>query len=323
MHAVMTQIDVLLLLALPASGKSEVRRYLDHLDDRALREDMHLGPTVQLDDYPYVHVMRRIAHELNAIGEDPIFFTSDESPWRDPHDWLTLVHLLNEDFRGLQGEVEPDPRPSALLDRFDRARRLAGPQQPFASMDPRARERVESGIAADAELLSRSVPHSRPDGATVVIEFARGGPTGAELPLPHPLGYRSSLAALADEILRDSAALYVWAEPEESRRRNRERALPGREGDASILHHGVPEAVMTHEYGIDDIGWLERNARAPGTIPVGDEDVPFARFDNRDDRTSFLRADPSQWDEADVRRLHSDLSTAFTRLAEGVTGGVA
>ena len=52
-------IDILLLLALPASGKSEVRRYLANLTPAQCRDDFHLGPTVQLDDYPYVHMMRR------------------------------------------------------------------------------------------------------------------------------------------------------------------------------------------------------------------------------------------------------------------------
>ena len=72
-------IDTLLLLALPASGKSELRRYLAHLDPQVAEEDLHLGPTVQLDDYPYVHMMRRIAQELASMGEDPVFFTDDAS----------------------------------------------------------------------------------------------------------------------------------------------------------------------------------------------------------------------------------------------------
>jgi hypothetical protein len=134
------------------------------------------------------------------------------------------------------------------------------------------------------------------------------------MPLPHPLGYRGSLSALADDIVERASILYVWVEPEESRRRNRERAKPGREGDASILHHGVPESVMYGDYGTDDIAWLESEARRPGTIPIGDLDIPFARFDNRADLTSFLRDDPASWSSADVARVHAGLSAALGSL---------
>ena len=61
-------LDVLLLLALPASGKSEVRRYFASLTPEQCRNDFHMGPTVQLDDYPYVHMMRRVSQELRKSG---------------------------------------------------------------------------------------------------------------------------------------------------------------------------------------------------------------------------------------------------------------
>ncbi len=67
-------IDTLLLLALPASGKSEVRRYLAKLTPDQCREDFGLGPTVQLDDFPYVHIMRRIDEELGRRGQETLFF---------------------------------------------------------------------------------------------------------------------------------------------------------------------------------------------------------------------------------------------------------
>ena len=76
------------------------------------------------------------------------------------------------------------------------------------------------------------------------------------MPIEPPHGYPYSLGQLSPEILDRASILYVWVTPEESRRRNNERARPGRDGDASILHHGVPEAVMLGDYGTDDLPWL-------------------------------------------------------------------
>ena len=53
-------LDTILLFSLPASGKSEVRRYLASLTPDQCQNDFHMGPTLQLDVYPYVHLMHRI-----------------------------------------------------------------------------------------------------------------------------------------------------------------------------------------------------------------------------------------------------------------------
>ncbi len=309
------QLDILLLLALPASGKSEVRRYFDHLDPISARRDLALGPRAQLDDYPYVHLMRCISRELTRLGEDPVFFSSAEAPWKEPLDWLTLIHLISEDYSHMVSGGRAEHTTSELLNRLDRARLLAGAPAAIDVLNPGVRAKVESGIATDVADLDPIAAAG--DDSTIIIEFARGGPVSAGMPLPHPLGYAASLAALPEEVLSKASILYVWVDPEESRRRNRERTVPGREGEASILHHGVPETVMTEDYGTDDMGWLESRARTPGTIPIGAADIPMQRFDNRVDRTSCLRAKPSEWPAETIETLHHDLSAALLRLAGG------
>ena len=136
---------------------------------------------------------------------------------------------------------------------------------------------------------------------------------------PIPVGYLASLPALGTAVLERASILWVIADAEESRRRNRERTRPGPKGDASILYHGVPEAVMAHDYGMDDLGWLLETSPVPGTIAVdaGDETclLPVARFDNRIDRTSFLRDEPASWPGESVAALHQDLTAALTALA--------
>ncbi|MEN8234586.1 MAG: hypothetical protein ABFR89_06640 [Actinomycetota bacterium] len=316
-------IDTLLLLALPASGKSELRRYLAYVAPEDAERDLHLGPVVQLDDYPYVHLMRRISEELFFMGEPAIFFPARNRAFADPWDWGTLIHLLNEDYAAL-GTSLPRPESAAewLFDRLDRAREKVGIEPAMRNLKPDVRDGLAEILEDEAAAMWTDlswIASSWREGSTVIIEFARGGPDGAEMPLSPPNGYAFSLAQLSDDIKSRASILYVWVTPEESRRKNAERAQPGREGDASILFHGVPEEVMFNDYGVDDFVWLVEE-HGDGSIAVGGCDglctVPVAVFDNRADRTSFLRADPSDWPADEVAALHGALIEAVGRLAE-------
>ena len=319
-------LPTLLLLALPASGKSEVRRYLDWLGPDRAAQEFGLGRSVQLDDYPYVHLMRRIATELRHLYESPVFFASDETPFLEAGDWGTLIHLVNEDYADLDRaeELEPSSAADWLLQRMDRARRQVGLPPVLAEVSNGEQEILALAVEEDARQLwldRQEVMAENPFGATVVIEFARGGPEGAAFPLDGPRGYQFSISRLSDEILRNASILYVWVSPEESRRRNVERAQPGIAGDASILHHGVPEAVMRFDYGTDDMMWLIEKSDRPGTVRVEAHGttyhLPVAVFDNRTDKTSFLRADPESWPEEAVALLHGELQAAFGKLTPG------
>ena len=316
-------LDVLLLLALPASGKSEVRRYLASLTPEQCRDDFHMGPTVQLDDYPYVHMMRRVSQELRRAGTDGVFFDSDDLPMKESLDWGTLVELLNEDFEDLERRQRPAPASTAewLLDRFDLARQKVGARPAFGALPAGTRRALSTALEREAADLLHDKNAGIPDtlaGRTVVIEAARGGPDGATPPLAAPLGYAYSLRRFSDAILSRASILYVWVTPEESRRKNHERTDPNDPG--SILHHGVPMAVMLGDYGCDDMEWLIQNSDRPDTVRIESHGrvyhLPVGRFDNRVDKTTFVRAERSAWKPAEVAALHGGLAEAFQRLAQ-------
>jgi hypothetical protein len=314
-------IEVLLLTALPASGKSEVRRFLAGLTPEQCRDEFGLGPTVQLDDYPYVHLMRRVSQELRRHGHDGVFFASDDLPMQQPLDWGTLIELLNGDYDDLVAghRVSPESAARWLFDRFDRARVRVGASPGLTGLPAPLREELSRALETECAELVRDKNAGIPDdleGRTVVIEFARGGPDGATLPLAAPLGYRYSFARLSDAILSRAAVLYVWVTPEESRRKNIERTDPNDPG--SILHHGVPTAVMLGDYGTDDMDWLIRASDRPHTVRVETRGrvfhLPVGRFDNRVDKTTFVRGDRSGWRPEQVTALHDGLAEAFRHL---------
>jgi len=315
-------IDLLLLLGLPASGKSEIRRYLAGLDPARAAADFRLGSQVHLDDYPYVHLMRLISRELRRRRAHPVFFATDAEPLLEPGDWLTLTALLNEDHAALAeppATVMEGHGARVLLDRLDRARAAAGLPAAFSALPAADRSALEAALEEEAASLIRALGRSRPEtlaGHTVLIELSRGAGPGMRPPLPPPWGYAHSLGMLSPDVLARAACLYVWVTPAESLRRNQERALPG--GEGSTLHHGVPEQVMRHDYTSDDLAWLLDHSDRSGHITLTAHgrrfQIPAVRFDNREDRTSFLRADPAAWPAARVADLHQRLTAAFDLL---------
>lgn len=313
--------DILLLLALPASGKSEVRKFLKTFSPEECSRDFHLGPTVQLDDFPYVHLMRRVDEELGKMGREGLFFQAPDRPFQDPWDWGTLIELLNEDFADLvAGRVPTFPSAATLLfERLDRAALRARARPKMKTLPGEVREDLVHRLEPEARAQLNERMAEYPDtleGKTILFEFARGGPDGASMPLPPPLGYAHSLRLLSPEILDHASILYVWVTPEESRRKNRERADPNDPG--SILHHGVPEAVMLGDYGCDDIAWLIETSDIPGAIRIEAHDrvfhLPTARLDNRVDKTSFVRKPREQWEPSEVASLGNALKEAFGQL---------
>ena len=316
-------LDTVLLLALPASGKSEVRRFLGLQTEEVCRGHFHMGPTVQLDDYPYVHFMRRVDDVMEEKGLKRIFFEAGDRGFFDPREWGTLIALINEDYEDLRALRKRDPEGSVkvLLHRFDAARKVVGADQVFKTMDPAT---VDALVAAlDAEVREQTaewnenIPSTLED-KTIVIEFARGGPDGSPMPIKDEHGYDYSLSVLSKSILERSSILYVWVTPEQSRAKNQERAKPG--ADGSILFHGVPMHVMLNDYGCDDMEYLLTTSGKKDHVKVVRDEVeyflPAARMDNRGDLTTFVREDVSSWSEADETKLRDGLSGALTVLWE-------
>ena len=328
-------LDTVLIMALPASGKSEVRRYLDGLTPAQCVEDFHMGPTLQLDDYPYVHFMHRIDNELFKRGCPYVFYSGPNRPFKEPFEWGTLIEMLNEDYDDLLNQrVFNVPSAAQLMfDRLDAARCRVGLTAQLGDVPYRVRCEVAEVLETEcAEELARKNEVCAQDrkGKTIFIELARGGPNGAAFPLTPPRGYEYALSRFSPAILDKASILYVWVTPEESRRKNIERARP--DGQGSILHHSVPMEVMLGDYGCDDIDWLISQSDRADTVKherlletvneAGERrysiktwHIPIGRFDNRKDLTTFVRKDRSNWSDSEVQAIHRGLKTAFDRLA--------
>ncbi len=312
--------DIILLTALPASGKSEIRRFLKNITEEELKNDFHIGKNLQLDDFPYVHIMRRIDEELSKLGKERIFFVSPEKPFKNPYDWGTLIELINMDYKDMLQSKKYSIHPGKwVIDRIEEAAKKTGMNPRLSLLSSDIIQTISENIKKEAEdILEDKYSNYTNDFSdkTIIIEFARGGKQGASMPLKEPFGYEYSFSRLDEDILRRAVILYIWVTPEESRRKNAERANPNDPG--SILHHGVPIDVMLNDYGCDDMFYLVENSEVKGTVTIKKNGkkyyLPFAYFDNRVDKTSFLREDVLMWDKSKVEEIKKMMKQATDSL---------
>lgn len=308
--------NTVLLVALPASGKSEVRNFMANIEPERLQEEFHIGANLQLDDFPYVHMMRRIDNELMALGEERLYYPG-EDPFIDGRDWGTLCQLLNEDYKDMMNRTVVNPESAAeyLMERMDRASMAVGLPPRNSLLKPEVRKAVAEKLEAEARKMLDDKHAQYPESfenKTIIIECARGGKDGSSMPLTGTFGYQYSFPQFCPEILENAVILYIWVTPEESRRKNNARANPDDPG--SNLFHGVPMSVMLGDYGCDDMEYLLEHSEINDTITVEScgrtYHLPIGVFDNRVDKTSFLRADKSEWDPAMVEDVTAAIRTA-------------
>eukprot|EP01105_Mastigella_eilhardi_P024352 TRINITY_DN6348_c0_g1_i1.p1 TRINITY_DN6348_c0_g1~~TRINITY_DN6348_c0_g1_i1.p1 ORF type:complete len:353 (+),score=130.16 TRINITY_DN6348_c0_g1_i1:39-1061(+) len=329
-----TTIKTVLLNALPAGGKSEIRKFLKYLGKEKCCEKFLIGEFVQLDDYPYVDIMRKLDEALGRLGETRMFFELPDRGFQSDYDWATLMFLINEDYEDLVNKpIMPQGISAArwLFQRMDAARSKAGITRLISDLPARSVWHLEDLLETRCKSLMvekfKGIPETL-EGKTVVIEFSRGGAHGMPFPLPEPLGYEYNYAQLSPRILDGAAVLYVSITPEMSRNKNDAR---GREavGDAptsigaQIMHslnHSVPAHVMWNAYGCDDIAHLVKTSDVPSTVKISAHGkayhLPIAFFDNTPDYTTFCRGAMNEWKTEDVTKLNNTLTEAFKGLVE-------
>ncbi|KAH7821521.1 uncharacterized protein MONOS_4433 [Monocercomonoides exilis] len=325
-------IPVVLLCALPASGKSESRAFLRSLPVEKSRAEFKIGfPTTQLDDYPYVEMMRNFDTELQKMGEKRSFYWGDYFPAIENYYWGVLIQMLNEDYFDIINKraIETTTPAKWMIERIDRIFGERGLARPFAKYTPdvisKLCEKFDAHVANFLKEKNEYALSYTPE-RTIIIEFARGGGCGAErypdfFPLPEPFGYQYSLAQMAPEILSVCAMLYIQVTPAQSFEKNLARAPPiGWTGSTDIFHC-VPDMVMRFDYGCDDFEYLLKKSDKENTLKITKKDgqifyIPVGVFDNREDLTTFCRGDVSTWPKESVEKIYAAMTKAFQGLLQ-------
>ena len=85
--------DILILIARPAAGKSEIIDYLKRTDVAARRQRFHIGEFEEIDDFPMLWTWFEEDHILSELGQ-PRLHTTDDSYFKWPYLWDVLIRRI-------------------------------------------------------------------------------------------------------------------------------------------------------------------------------------------------------------------------------------
>jgi hypothetical protein len=128
----MTNIfDILILNGRPASGKSEIIDFLEHLDPQERLERFHIGKLAVLDDFPMLWTWFEEDHILETILGKPRLHTSPDGNFKHDYLWDLLIERLGLEYHKLLLEQKDGAPPTTAIVEFSRGVEHGGYQRAY------------------------------------------------------------------------------------------------------------------------------------------------------------------------------------------------
>jgi hypothetical protein len=96
--AVGERFETIILIGRPAAGKSEVIDFLKQTDEAERTRRFHIGPFVEIDDFPFVWETFEIDDLLARLGQ-PRVFTDGKYYFKGDHLWNLFIERINLEFQ--------------------------------------------------------------------------------------------------------------------------------------------------------------------------------------------------------------------------------
>lgn len=134
--------DILFLIARPAAGKSEIIDYLKRTDEAARRARFHIGPFVELDDFPMLWTWFEEDRILARLGY-PRLHTDAAEHFSHRYLWDVLIERLGLEYAKLiRNQPDFHARGGTVVVEFARGAEHGGFRQAFQRMP---REMLQRG----------------------------------------------------------------------------------------------------------------------------------------------------------------------------------
>lgn len=122
--------DILLLIARPAAGKSEIIHYLKTISPDERRQRFHIGMLDEIDDFPMIWAWFEEDHILADMGK-PRLHTDEQGDFRWNYLWDVLIRRIALEYHKRQRDYPIHGQPVTAMIEFARGTEHGGFQQAF------------------------------------------------------------------------------------------------------------------------------------------------------------------------------------------------
>jgi hypothetical protein len=133
--------EILLLIARPAAGKSEVIDYLKGVPPDAREQRFHIGQFEEIDDFPMLWTWREEDDLLENMGR-PRLHTDADGYFLYPYLWDLLIERIGLEYQKKQRDLSDDQGFVTTIVEFSRGREHGGYQSAFSHLPPQMVKRM-------------------------------------------------------------------------------------------------------------------------------------------------------------------------------------
>jgi hypothetical protein len=125
--------DVLLLIARPAAGKSEVIDYLKTVPLEGRERRFHIGVFDEIDDFPMLWAWMEEDQLLETMGH-PRLHTDPEGYFQHQYLWDVLIERIGLEYEKRQRDAAGQGTPATTIVEFSRGQEHGGYRSAFAHL---------------------------------------------------------------------------------------------------------------------------------------------------------------------------------------------
>lgn len=164
--------NIILLIARPAAGKSEIIHYLSELNDKERLEDYHIGKLIMLDDFPYLWRWFEEDELLSQMGKQRLY-SDKEGYFKESYLWDLLIKMINLEYEKILRD-QANMENSTILIEFSRGKEHGGYKHALPQLSNRILER-SSILYVDVpweESLRKNRKRFNPDKPDSILEHS-------------------------------------------------------------------------------------------------------------------------------------------------------